>query len=654
MGRLGIVSVIAIVSALALLFIFPEQTVANNQDNDSINDLRIIGADSEGFILYNEGSEEVNEVQVIIDNVLVDFELNNYLNPKKGVFVKFSENFYMGADSNMTIIPVNSSDSGNYSGSSLLYYNTLCANSNYCRKASFVNDSCEYSSLADGEHFNCYNTTGCDSNNIGSELCACLSGSCADSCGNQVCEEWENNTNCIEDCTGCSESWDNCTSPDVWFWGAIKYDNTNVCACCGDDGVLDNFENNSLICTNGNIITDRDNLKPSTFDSGAINRISGKGACESAGYSWFSSSSANYSSTNIILDSFTSAFSLFTADMDNDGDNDIIATNYISSIIWWENNNSNWVKHIIDSSYLKLVDIYVIDMDNDGDMDVLSVSESQDSMFWWENYDGKGTEWNKTVVYTLLDGASSVYSADMDNDWDNDIIATGGEGNTINWFENLDSKGHGWANHLVEDFFYDASELAAADIDNDGRNDVIAGAADSDQIAWWNGTNNTWTKNLISSEFNNIKDLEVIDLDNDGDYDVIGTSFYGNFVAWMENDNLNWTKHVITDDLFSAGELAAADMDNDGDYDVISNSFHNGEWQEHEISTGFKNSFGLAAADLDNDGDYDVIGTSYANNTLAWWENYAVNGVNGPCCGDDGVLDNFYTSDSSCANGTII
>jgi len=254
--------------------------------------------------------------------------------------------------------------------------------------------------------------------------------------------------------------------------------------------------------------------------------------------------------------------------MDNDGDNDIIATNYISSIIWWENNNSNWVKHIIDSSYLKLVDIYVIDMDNDGDMDVLSVSESQDSMFWWENYDGKGTEWNKTVVYTLLDGASSVYSADMDNDWDNDIIATGGEGNTINWFENLDSKGHGWANHLVEDFFYDASELAAADIDNDGRNDVIAGAADSDQIAWWNGTNNTWNKNLISSEFNNIKDLEVIDLDNDG--------------------------------------------------------------------------------------DYDVIGTSYANNTLAWWENYAVNGVNGPCCGDDGVLDNFYTSDSSCANGTII
>ncbi|VVB75624.1 Uncharacterised protein [Candidatus Tiddalikarchaeum anstoanum] len=57
---------------------------------------------------------------------------------------------------------------------------------------------------------------------------------------------------------------------------------------------------------------------------------------------------------------------------------------------------------------------------------------------------------------------------------------------------------------------------------------------------------------------------------------------------------------------------------------------------------------------MDNDGDLDITATSPGTNTVAWWENHAIVGKNGPCCGDDGILDNFRSYTNECINGTVI
>ena len=51
------------------------------------------------------------------------------------------------------------------------------------------------------------------------------------------------------------------------------------------------------------------------------------------------------------------------------------------------------------------------DVDGDGDLDVLSASVGDDKIAWYENTDGAGTFGPQRVITTQADRASSVYAA---------------------------------------------------------------------------------------------------------------------------------------------------------------------------------------------------------------------------------------------------
>jgi len=79
--------------------------------------------------------------------------------------------------------------------------------------------------------------------------------------------------------------------------------------------------------------------------------------------------------------------------------------------------------------------VYAADLDGDGDLDVLSASSRDDEIAWYAN-DGTGQFGFQRVITTEADRAQSVYAADLDGDGDMDVLSASQDDDKIAWYEN--------------------------------------------------------------------------------------------------------------------------------------------------------------------------------------------------------------------------
>ena len=75
--------------------------------------------------------------------------------------------------------------------------------------------------------------------------------------------------------------------------------------------------------------------------------------------------------------------------MDGDGDLDIVSASFLDdTIAWYENDgaaNPTWTAVDIATSADAATSVYVADMDGDGDLDIVSASSNDDTIAWYEN-----------------------------------------------------------------------------------------------------------------------------------------------------------------------------------------------------------------------------------------------------------------------------
>ncbi|MBT3233272.1 MAG: VCBS repeat-containing protein, partial [Calditrichaeota bacterium] len=88
-----------------------------------------------------------------------------------------------------------------------------------------------------------------------------------------------------------------------------------------------------------------------------------------------------------IGDDFSYAQSVYAADIDGDGDIDVLgAVSEADDIAWWENDgDQNFSRHTIASNFDGAKSVYAEDIDGDGDMDVIGAASVADDIVWWEN-----------------------------------------------------------------------------------------------------------------------------------------------------------------------------------------------------------------------------------------------------------------------------
>ena len=155
-----------------------------------------------------------------------------------------------------------------------------------------------------------------------------------------------------------------------------------------------------------------------------------------------------FGSQNIISTLF--ARSVYGVDLDGDGDLDVLAaSNTDDKIVWHENTDGVGTfgsEKVVSEN--NAFHVYADDIDGDGDFDVLSVSLGNDNVIWYENTDGLGTFGTPTTITASAVNPGQVYSFDVDNDGDKDVLSTSW-GEPIVWYENVDGLGTFGTEHII-------------------------------------------------------------------------------------------------------------------------------------------------------------------------------------------------------------
>ncbi|UCE18767.1 MAG: VCBS repeat-containing protein [Gemmatimonadota bacterium] len=341
---------------------------------------------------------------------------------------------------------------------------------------------------------------------------------------------------------------------------------------------------------------------------------------------------------------FDYAFGIYACDVDRDGDMDVLgAALDDSEISWWRNDGGTpilWTKQIIDGNFDGATSAFATDVDGDLDVDVLGSSWYGQEIAWWRNDGGDPITWSKTTIRSGYDFAHEVYSYDLDEDGDADVLGASTNLSRISWWRNDGGDPITWVEQTIGVGFTGAKSARAADIDGDGDLDVIGAAIQADEVTWWRndgGDPIQWTEFVIDNHFDGAHRVEICDLDEDGDCDVVGTAIFGHEIAWYENsggDPVVWAKQTITEGFLNACIGLPTDVDLDGDVDIVGTAQLGDEvawwrndggdpivWTKCMIDDDFDGAWPGYACDLDGDSDIDVVAGASFGDEVAWWEN---------------------------------
>jgi len=198
-----------------------------------------------------------------------------------------------------------------------------------------------------------------------------------------------------------------------------------------------------------------------------------------------------------------------TADFDGDGDMDLLGTGRkAGQVIWYQNQLSGksvtWKKHLIDNTSPCPAHGHPADMDGDGDLDVVmalgfyyrpgsndpaaSQRPEENQIVWYENNGQPAAGlWTKHIIGHRFDDAFEAVAADLDADGDIDVVATSWRNpGRVAWFENHGDPAAEWTRHTLKNNWRSANQVIIADMNGDGRPDIIASAEHgSYELRWW-------------------------------------------------------------------------------------------------------------------------------------------------------------------------
>lgn len=289
---------------------------------------------------------------------------------------------------------------------------------------------------------------------------------------------------------------------------------------------------------------------------------------------WYENDGAGNFTEHVVSTDADFAVSIASADINNDGHIDLLAASgFDSTIAWYENDgnsNPSFIEHIVSTDASSARSVASADVDGDGDIDLLSASANDDKIAWYENNgDSANPGFTEHLVSSTADHANGVSSADVNGDGHIDLLSASGAGfGRITWYENNgDSANPAFTEHLISDNVNGAFSVASADFDGDGDADLLYALSN----AWYkNDGAGNFTEQVVSSDSNTVIAVSIVDVNSDGHFDLISSTLN----AWYENDGAgNFTEHTTSLNAFNTLFISSADLNGDGDTDLIGASF---------------------------------------------------------------------------------
>lgn len=291
----------------------------------------------------------------------------------------------------------------------------------------------------------------------------------------------------------------------------------------------------------------------------------------------------------VIDDAFAEALAVAVDDLDGDGLPDILGGSAAGAeVVWWRNLGGSppqWERHSIDGEVPGAHDVAAADLDGDGDRDVIAVSFEDDMILWWRNDGGSPISWDRMVIDSGFDYPTKVAIADVDHDGDLDLFSVAWHSRQIAWWRNEGGEPIAWTEQVIAESFVGAHWVDAADVDGDGWVDVVGAAMNLAQVAWWrnDGAGQTsWEKTTVTSSLSGAVSAVAGDLDGDGDLDIGGAGWStAGGMAWFENvDGLGtmWEREIVDSAFGPSSSVHIADVDGNGSLDLLGSAWDHNEF----------------------------------------------------------------------------
>lgn len=279
-------------------------------------------------------------------------------------------------------------------------------------------------------------------------------------------------------------------------------------------------------------------------------------------------------------------------DFDGDGKLDLAVCGRNGEMAWFENSGKSmpWKKHhIADISHQECGGC-TIDLTGNGLADIINGSDwKNDEMSWWEN-SGDDSEWKRHIIAKTARGQQhDTLLADIKNDGRKYLIFTNqGKASAIYcvpipddpyqspWPDlEIIADGKTLPNPHQESGVQPDEGLAVGDIDGDGKLELVSG------VSWYKWMDGRWICHCFTEENYITNKIVIADIDQDGKNEILlseGDAWIygkteGGKLAWFkpreEDYEGLWTEHIIETGLLDAHSLAVADLCGNGNLDIF-------------------------------------------------------------------------------------
>jgi hypothetical protein len=260
--------------------------------------------------------------------------------------------------------------------------------------------------------------------------------------------------------------------------------------------------------------------------------------------------------------------SVFASDLDGDGDLDLaVANGYCDSLsVLMNNGDGTFADTVNYPAGDGPLSVFASDLDGDGDLDLAIANNNSDNVSVLLNH-GDGT-FAPQSLYAVADDPRSVFSADLDGDGDLDLaVANFGTNNVSVLLNQGDGSFVDPVNYAVADY---PNSLFAADLEGDGDLDLAVANSFSDNLSvLLNNGDGTFADTVNYPAGGGPSSVFASDLDGDGDLDLaVANGFSDNLSVLLNNGDGTFAPHSLYPVGNAPWSIFSADLDGDGDLDL--------------------------------------------------------------------------------------